>query len=71
MGMGEDDAEEVAAVGLDEGGVGENDVDAGVALVAELDPEIDHDPLPPTAVVEAVEIGVHADLARPSERQEQ
>ena len=67
----DDDAGEVGAVLLDEAHVGEDDVDAGVVLAfGEGDAAIDHQPAARILRPEAVEIGVHADLAEAAERQE-
>jgi len=49
---------------LDEAQVRQDDVHPGEAVVGEAEAEIDHQP----AAGEAVEIGVHADLAHPAER---
>ena len=67
VGMGEDDARQALALALDEGGVGGNDVDPRHGVVAEGNAEIDDNPFP----LAAVEVEVHADFARPAERQEQ
>ena len=67
MRVGQHEADQLVAALLDEGRVGHDDVDAGRRLVAEGDAEIDHQP----AAGMAVKVQVHADLARPAERQEQ
>ena len=65
--VGQDDAEQVVAPLLDEGEIGEHQLDAGIGRVGEGHAEIDHDPL----ALAAVEIDVHADLARAAEREEE
>ncbi len=60
-------AEQVLRLILDELQIGENQVDAGIFVAAEGHAQIDHQPL----VVAAIEIDVHADLARSTERAEQ
>ena len=64
------DAEDVLGDALGEFGVGQDDLDAGRRLVAEGDPQVDHDPLAGVRRTEAIEVEVHADLVRPAERQE-
>ena len=66
MPVRQDDAEQVVAPLLDEGGVGQDQVDAGILMVGEGDAEIDHHPF----ALAAVEIDVHADLVRAAEREE-
>ena len=69
--MGDEDAEEVLALRLDEAEIGIHEVDARqVLLAAEAHAAIDQDPLPPPSRPEAVERGVHADLAEAAERNE-
>ncbi len=63
----EHDADEVAGALLDEGGIGHDHFDAGHAVVAEGDAEIEHQPLAGMAV----EIEVHADLACSAQGKEQ
>ena len=65
--VGQHQADEIVAMLLDEGGIGHDHVDARHRLVAEGHAEIDHQPLAGIAV----EVEVHADLARAAERQEQ
>ena len=67
MAVGEDDAEQVVAPLLDEGEVGQDQLDARIGRVGEGHAEIDHDPF----ALAAVEIDVHADLARAAEREEE
>src|SRR6185295_2699363 len=67
VGMSDDDADEVLAALLDESRIGHHDLDARRAVVAEGDAEIDHQPLAGMAV----EVEVHADLARAAQREEQ
>ena len=67
VGMGDDDADQVLAALLDEGGIGHHDLDARHRVVAEGDAEIDHQPLAGMAV----EIEVHADLAGTAQGEEQ
>ena len=63
----QDDAGELVLLLLDEFEVGQDEVDARIIRIGEGQPEIDHQPL----ALRAVEIDVHADLARPAERAEQ
>gem|GEM_PF-6332979 len=67
MAVGEDDAEQVGAALLDEGEVGQDQLHARIERVGEGQAEIDHHPL----ALAAVEIDVHADLARAAEREEE
>jgi hypothetical protein len=65
--VGEDDAEQAVEPLLNELEVGEHQVDAGVVGIGEPHAEVDHQPL----AIAAVEVDVHADLARAAEREEQ
>src|SRR4051812_9628653 len=65
--MGQDDPREPFLLFLDELEIGQDQVDPRIARVGEGQAEVDHDPLPAAAV----EIDVHADLARSAERAEQ
>ena len=65
--VGEDDPGELVLLLLDELQLGQDQVDARVIGVGEGQPEVDHQPL----AAAAVEVDVHADLARPAERAEQ
>ncbi len=64
--MGQHDARQILAAFDDEFRIRHDDLDTRRRLVAEGDAEIDHQPLS----VMAVQIQVHADLARPAKRQE-
>src|SRR4029079_5657842 len=67
----DDDAGEVGTVFLDEAHVRKDDVDAGIVLaLGEGDAAVDHQPAARVLRAEAVEVGVHADLAETAERQE-
>ena len=69
--MGDEDAEQVLALLLDEAQVRIDEVDAGqMLLAAEAHAAIDQDPLPARVRPEAVERGVHADLAEAAEGNE-
>ena len=70
MRMGEHDAVEARLFRGDEADVGKHHIDAGVRLLAELDAEIDHQPVPVIGGARAIAIAVHADLARAAQRQE-
>ncbi len=59
------DAEQVLLPVLDEFEVGHNDVDARIIVAAKGHAQIGHDPF----AVAAIEIGVHADLARSAQRE--
>ncbi len=63
--VSQDDTGKVDLALLDERGVGHDDVDAGIFGRAETDAEVEHQPFPLTPV----EVEVHANLARPAERQ--
>ena len=65
--VGEHDADEVLHPFLDELEIGEDEVDPRILAPREGHAEIDHQPL----ALAAVEIDVHADLARAAQRQEQ
>ena len=66
MAVRQDDAEQVLPPLLDEGEIGQDQVDAGILMIGEGHAEIDHQPF----ALAAVEIDVHADLARAAEREE-
>ena len=67
MAVGEDDAEQIGAPLLDEGEIGQDQLDARIGGIGEGHAEIDHHPF----ALAAVEIDVHADLARAAEREEE
>jgi ActR/RegA family two-component response regulator len=67
MPVGEDDAEQVLLAILYEFEIGHDDVDARIIMGTEGHAKVEHDPF----AVAAIEIGVHADLARPAERDEE
>src|SRR5256885_101720 len=67
MAVGQDDPREPLLLVLDEFEVGKDQLDPGVAGVGEGEPQVDHDPL----ATAAVEIDVHANLARAAERAEE
>ena len=67
MGMRQHDADQGIAPFLDERRIRHDHIDAGHRIVGEADAEIDHQPLAGVAV----EIEVHADLARPAQGEEQ
>ena len=60
------DTDQIVEPFLDELQVGQDHVDAGILRIGEGDAAIDHHPL----AVTAVQIDVHADLARPTQGQE-
>ena len=67
----DEDADEIAAVLLDEAHVGQDHVDAGVELaLGEGDPAIDHEPLARIRRPVAIEVEVHADLAEAAKAHE-
>src|SRR5689334_16111290 len=66
MPVREDDPGEILLLVLDELQVGKDQVDAGIVGAGKGQPQIDHDPLAPAAI----QIDVHADLARSAERDE-
>ena len=63
----EDNADEIGEPFLDEFKVGKDQIDTRIPGVGKRHAEIDHQPL----AVAAVEVDVHPDFARPTERQEQ
>ena len=65
--VGQDDPGEPLLLLLDELEVGQDQVDARIGRIGEGQAEVDHDPL----AAAAVEIDVHADLARAAEGDEQ
>ena len=67
MRVGEDDADEVLAAFLDEGGVGHDDVDAWIIGIPEGHAQIDHQPF----AIAPVQVAVHADFARPAKCEEE
>ena len=67
MAVGEHDAEQIGAMLLDEGEIGEDQLDPRIGRIGEGHAEIDHHPF----ALAAVEIDVHADLARAAEREEE
>src|SRR5205814_529436 len=67
MAMGEHDPGKPLLLILDELEVGQDQLNAGLAGVGKGQAKVDHDPL----AAAAVEIDVHADLARPAERDEE
>ena len=67
MGMGQHHADQILAPLLDEFEIGEDQIDPGIFVAAEGHAEIDHQPF----AVAAIEIDVHANLARTAERKEQ
>jgi hypothetical protein len=70
MGVGDDDAEQVGPVLDDVAEVGQDDVDARRLRPGEGEPAVDQDPFALLLRPEAVERGVHADLAEAAERDE-
>ena len=67
MPVGQHDPEQILVPLFDEGEIGQDQVDAGIGRIGEGHAEIDHHPF----AVAAVEIDVHADLARAAEREEE
>ncbi len=70
MGVGDDQPEQIGAVLLDEGQVGQDQVDAGHVRPGEGDAAIDQNPFALFRRAEPVERGVHADFAEAAERRE-
>jgi hypothetical protein len=70
VGVGQDDAEDVVGIVLDEGRVRQDHLDTRRRLVAEGDAQVDDDPLAIVLRPVAVEIEVHADLVGPAQGQE-
>ena len=66
MPVGQDDPGKAVPLLLDELEIGKDEVDARIIGIGEGQAEVDHQPL----ALRAVEIDVHADLARPAERAE-
>ncbi len=67
MPMRQHDAEQVVQPLLDKLQVGQDQVDAGIVGRAKDHAAIDHDPL----AVAAIEVDVHANLTRATEREEE
>ena len=67
MPVRQDDTDEIVQAILDEGQVGQDDIDAGICGIGEGHAQIDHQPLAGVAI----EIDVHADLARAAEGAEE
>ena len=63
MAVRQDDPDQPLLLALDELKIGEDEIDPGIFGVGERQAEVGHDPLPAAAV----EIDVHADLARAAE----
>lgn len=59
MAMRDHDAEQIVDPFLDEGQVGQDDVDAGILRIGKGDAEIDHHPF----ALAAIQVDVHADFA--------
>ena len=71
MRMGGDDAQHILALLRQIADVGHDEVDARrVGLAAEQHAAIDDDPLAVVGRAEAIGVEIHADLARPAQRQE-
>ena len=68
--VGQDEADEVFALGDDEAEVGQHDIGARLAFMRKGHAQIDHQPGARTRRPEAIEIDVHADLAETAERHE-
>jgi hypothetical protein len=64
MGVGQDNTDQIPPLGLREYEIREDDIDAGFALLAEFDTQIDHQPLAAIEMAEAIEIAVHTNLTR-------
>ena len=67
VGMRQHHADQILAAFFDEIEIGENQLDPGVFVAAEGHAQIDHQPL----AFAAIEIDVHANLARAAQRTEQ
>ncbi len=67
MAVRQDDADQVLHPFLDEFEVGKDQLDAGIVGIGEGQAKVGHQPF----AAAAVEIDVHANLARPAEGQEQ
>ncbi len=66
MSMGEHDAEQIVDPVLDEAQVRQDDIDPRIGRIGKGDAAIDHDPF----ALAAIEIDVHANLARATKRKE-
>jgi len=62
--MGGDDPEQPVAALDDEGGIGHDDFEPGLRIIPEGDTAIENEPV----AGKTVKVQVHADLARPAER---
>ena len=63
MGVSENEAQEIRALGFEKGDVGQNDVDAGLVFAAEGDAHVDNEPLAINLRPVAIDVEIHADLA--------
>ena len=70
VGVGEDEAEQVLLLAFDIERVGHDDFNARLAAIGEGDAQVDRQPFTVRGRTIAVEVEVHADLARAAERQE-
>ncbi len=70
MRVGEQQADDVVPLLLEEAYVGKDDIDAGLGVAAEGDAHVDDEPFARAAAPIAIEIQVHPDLAHAAERQE-
>ncbi len=70
MGVGDDQPEQIGAFLLDEGKIGQDEIDARHVRTGEGDAAIDQDPFALFCRPEAIERSVHADFAQAAERGE-
>ena len=70
MRVGEQEADDIVLLLLDEADIGEDHIDARLGLAAEGDSHIDDEPFARAIAPVAVEIQIHADLAHAAKRQE-
>ena len=70
MGVSQNDAGKSGAIGFKERQIGQDDVDSGLGLLAELHAQVDENPLPIVGWAQTIGIAVHADLAHAAQRNE-
>src|SRR6266700_47234 len=70
VGVGEHEAEQIAALLHQELNVGQDQIDAGKVIASERNAEVDRNPLPATRIAEPIDREIHADLAHSAQRRE-
>ena len=70
MGVGENEAYEIRALGFEKGDIWKDDIDARLVLAAEGDAHIDDEPLSILLRPVAIDVEIHADLPNATEGEE-